>query len=206
MKQWRTTMAKECATIRKRMHAALDGELDAEARARFDEHLAACPACRRDYAVLARAVAAFEAAPRLEPSPTFAAEVIRRARMAKARQVRGRRAFARVMVGASAAAAAAAAVAWVRLFQPALGAAAAGAFNGAVSATVDYWKVARALAAPAHAVGTVASALGSAVSDLAWEGLRSLSPVYAGAFVAVALFYLVWRAGVRTAAPLMRTI
>lgn len=199
-------MAKECATIRKRMHAALDDELDAEARARFDAHLAACPACRREYAALARAVAAFEAAPRPEPSPTFAAEVMRRARMAKARQARGRRSFARVMVGASAAAATAAAVAWVRLFQPALGAAAAGVFEGAVSAAVDYWKVARALAAPAYAVEKLASVLGLAFSDLAWAGLKSSLPLYAAAFVAVALFYLVWRVGSRAAAPLMRTI
>jgi anti-sigma factor RsiW len=199
-------MAKECATIRKRMHAALDDELDAEARARFDEHLAACPACRREYGALTRAVAAFEAAPRLEPSPTFAAEVMRRARMAKARQARSRRSFARIMVGASVAAAATAAVAWVRVFQPALGAAAAGVFNGAISAAIDYWKVARALAAPAYAVEKLASVLGLVVSDLVWAGLKSSLPLYAGAFVVVALFYLAWRVGSRAAAPMMRAI
>ncbi len=199
-------MTKECATIRKWMHAALDDELDEKARARFDEHLAACAACRREYAARVRAVAVLEAAPRLEPSPTFAAEVMRRARVAKARQARDRRAFKGFLVGASAAAAAAAAVAWVRLFQPALGAAATGAFTGAVSAAVDYWKVARALAVPADVIGKLASALGSAGSYFAWEGLKSSAPLYAGAFVAVALFYLVWRAGSRAAAPLVRII
>ncbi|HUV87516.1 MAG TPA: zf-HC2 domain-containing protein [bacterium] len=199
-------MAEKCSEIKALMNAALDDELDPEARVRFDEHLAACPACRREYEVLTRAVAAFEAAPRLEPSPTFAADVVRRARLAKGREARGRRAFARVTIAASAAAAAVAAGAWAWLFKPALGAAAAGAFNGLVTAVVDYWKVARALAVPAHVMGKLVSALGSAGSQLAWEGLKSSSAVYAGAFVAVALFYLVWRAGSRAAAPLVRVI
>ena len=199
-------MARECEKTRETMHRALDGELGPEESARLDEHLAACPACRREYDALTRAVAAFEAAPRLEPSPDFAASVMNRARLAKARQARVRRAFARVTIAASAAAAAVAAGAWAWLFKPALGAAAAGAFNGAVSAVVDYWKVGRALAVPADVVGKLASALASAGSHLAWEGLKSSSPVYAGALVAVALFYLVWRAGSRAAAPLVRVI
>ena len=199
-------MAEKCPKIKGLMHAALDDELDVTELIRFDEHLAACPACRREYEGLARALAAFEAAPRLEPSRDFAASVMNRARLAKARQARIRRAFARVTIAASAAAAAAAAGAWAWLFKPALGAAAAGAFNGAVSAVVDYWKVGRALAVPADVVGKLASALASAGSHLAWEGLKSSSPVYAGALVAVALFYLVWRAGSRAAAPLVRIV
>jgi anti-sigma factor RsiW len=199
-------MSGKCPKIKGLMHAALDGELGERDRSRFDEHLAACPRCRREYEVLAAAVAAFEAAPRLEPSPDFAASVMSRARLAKARQPRVRRTFARVTVAASATAAAAAAGAWAWLFKPALGAAAAGAFNGLVTAVVDYWKVARALAVPADVVGKLASALGSAGSHLAWEGLKSSSPVYAGAFVAVALFYLVWRFGSRAAAPLLRIV
>jgi anti-sigma factor RsiW len=199
-------MSYKCTEIRELSHAALDGELDAAARARFEGHLEACPACRREYDALTRAVAAFEAAPRLEPSPTFVADVMRRARSAEAARARGRRAFTRVIVGASAAAAVAAAGAWLWLFQPALGAAAAGAFNGAVSAVIDYWKVTRALAVPAHVFEKLALALGSAGAQLTWNALKSSSPVYLGAFVAVALFYLVWRAGVRAAAPLVRTI
>ena len=197
------------------MHAALDDELDVTELIRFDEHLAACPACRREYEGLARAVAAGEAAPRLEPSRDIAAlgattsdaeRIAALNGLAKARQARIRRAFARVTIAASAAAAAAAAGAWAWLFKPALGAAAAGAFNGLVTAGVDYWKAARALAVPADVVGKLASALASAGSHLAWEGLKSSSPVYAGALVAVALFYLVWRAGSRAAAPLVRIV
>ncbi len=199
-------MASECEKIRETIHRALDGELGPKERARFDEHLAACPRCRREYEALTRAVAAFAAAPRLEPSPDFAASVMHRARLAKARQARVRRAFARGTIAASAAAAAAAAGAWAWLFKPAFGAAAAGAFNGLVTAVVDYWKVARALAVPADVIGKLASTLGSVGSHLAWEGLKSSSPVYAGAFVAVALFYLVWRIGSRAAAPLVRVI
>jgi anti-sigma factor RsiW len=199
-------MSGKCPKIEALMHAALDGELGERERARFDEHLAACPACRREYEALTRAVAAFEAAPRLEPSPDFAASVMNRARLAKARQARVRRTFARVTVAASAAAAAVAAGAWAWLFKPALGAAAVGSFNGLVTAVVDYWKVARALAVPADVIGKLASALASAGSHLAWEGLKSSSPVYAGAFVAVALFYLVWRVGSRAVAPLVRTV
>lgn len=199
-------MAEKCPKIKGLIHAALDGELDAEARVRFDEHLAACPRCRREYEALTRAVAAFEAAPRLEPSPNFAASVMNRARLAKARQARVRGAFARVTIAASAAAAAVGAGAWAWVFKPALGAAAVGAFNGAVSAGVDYWKVARALAAPAAVAGELTSALGTVASYLAREAIQSASPVYLGAFVAVALFYLVWRSGSRAAAPLVRVI
>lgn len=199
-------MANECEICKEEMHRALDGELGSEERARLEEHLAACPTCRREYEAVTGAVAAFEAAPRLEPSPAFAADVMRRVRLAKARRARARHAFAPVMIAASAAAAAATAGAWAWLFKPALGATAVGAFSGLVTAVIDYWKVARALAVPADVIGKLASALGLAGSHLAREAIQAASPVYLGAFVAVALFYLVWRIGSRAAAPLVRAI
>lgn len=199
-------MANECKKYREEMHRALDGELDSEERSGFEAHLAACPACRRDYGALKRAVAAFEAAPRLEPSPTFVADVVRLARLAETRQARSRRKAARVTIAASAAGAAVAAGAWAWLFKPALGTTAVGAFGAVVTAAVDNWKAARALAVPADVIGKLASALGSAGSQLARDAIQAASPVYLGAFVAIALFYLVWRAGSRVAAPLVRAV
>lgn len=196
-------MANECKRCKEEMHRALDAELGPEDRARFEEHLAACPTCRREYRALVRAVAAFEAAPRLEPSPTFASGVMRRVREVKARRARTRRVWPWVGGGATAAAAAAA---WAWLFKPALGTTAVGAFDAVVTALVDNWKAARALAVPADVIGKLAAALGSAGSQLARETIQAASPVYLGAFVAIALFYLVWRAGSRVAAPLVRAV
>jgi anti-sigma factor RsiW len=194
-------MASECTKVEGLMQAALDDELDAKGRARFDAHIKACASCRRKYEALARAVAVFAAAPRLEPSPTFVADVVRRARLAKAGEARRRRAFTWVTAAAAAAAAAGAFAFWGRFFGPALGSAAASFVKGLAVTAADGWKVAKALAVPGEVFGKIVSVLGGAGSHLAWEGLKSASPVYFAAFVAVGLFYLVWRAGSKAAAP-----
>jgi anti-sigma factor RsiW len=188
------------------MHRALDGELGPGERARLEGHLAACPACRRAYEALRRAMAAFEAAPRLEPSPTFAAGVMRRVRRAKARQASARRFFAWATAGATVALAAASVVFWGRVFRPALGVTAFSWLADVVRVVADGWTFVRAFAAPASAAGKVVSALGTAASHLAREAIQSASPAYLGAFVAIGLFYLVWRAGSRAAAPLVRGV
>jgi len=199
-------MANECEICREEMHRALDGELGPEERARFEEHLAACPACRRDYEALTRAVAAFEAAPRLEPSAAFAAGVMRRVRLAEARRARARRFFAWATAGATAAVAAGSIAFWGRVFRSALGATTFSWLTDVVRVVANGWTVVRAFAAPAAVLGKVASALGTAASHLGREAIQAASPVYLGALVAVALFYLVWRAGSRVAAPLVRAI
>ena len=197
-------MANECEKIRETIHRALDGELGPKERVRLDAHIETCPACRREYEALTRAVAAFEAAPRLEPSPTFAADVMRRVRLAKARQARTRRFVSWAMAGATAAVAAGTVAFWGRVFRPALGATAGSLAGDILRTALDGWKVVRAFATPAAVAGKVASALGTVASHLAREAIQSASPVYLGAFVAIALFYLVWRAGSRAAAPLVR--
>jgi anti-sigma factor RsiW len=194
-------MAHECRTAREMMHEALDGELTAPARRRFERHLAACPACRRAYDALAGAVAALEAAPRLEPSPVFAAGVMRRVRLARARQAAARRLLSWATAGAAAAVAAGTAAFWGRVFGPALGAAASSWAADAVRVAADGWRLIRALGAPASAGAKVASALGTAGLHVAREAVQAASPAYLGAFVAVTLFYLIWRLGSRAAAP-----
>ena len=199
-------MANECEKTRETMHRALDGELGPEERARFDKHLVACPACRRAYEALTRAVAAFEAAPRLEPSPTFAADVMRRVRLAKARQARTRRFVSWAMAGATAAVAAGTVAFWGRVFRPALGATTFSWLTDVVRVVANGWTVVRAFATPAAVAGKLASALGTVASYLAREAIQAASPVYLGGFVAVAVFYLAWRLGRRPAAPLVRVI
>jgi len=183
------------------MQTALDGELDAKGRARFDAHIKACPSCRRKYEALARAVAVFAAAPRLEPSPAFVADVMRRARRAKEIEARRRRAFTWITAAAAAAVGAGVVALWAGFLRPALGSTAASLASGLVTTAADVWEMAKALAAPGEVLGKIASVLGSAGSHLAWEGFKYISPVYFAAFVAIALFYLVWRAWSRAAAP-----
>jgi anti-sigma factor RsiW len=199
-------MANGCNKYREEMHRVLDGELDSEERSGLDEHLAACPACRRDYEALKRAVAAFEAAPRLEPSPAFAAGVMRRVRAAEARQARARRFFSWATAGATAAVATGSIVFWGRVFRPAPGATAFSWVADIVRLFTDGWTLVRAFTGPAAVLGKVASALGTAASYLFRDAIQAAAPVYLGAFVAVALFYLMWRVGSRAAAPLVRAI
>jgi len=199
-------MANECDISREMMHGALDGDLEAGERERFDAHLAACPACRRRYETLARAVAAFEASPRVEPSAAFTAGVMRRVREAKARQARKRRVFSWATAGATAALAAASVVFWGRVFRPALGATSASWLADAARLAGDGWTLVRALATPVAALSKVASVIGTVGSHFVRGAIESASPVYLGAFVAIALFYLMWRFGSRAAAPLVRAI
>ncbi len=196
-------MASECSKVKGLIREALDDELDAKGRARFDAHIKACPSCRRKYDALARAVAVFAAAPRLEPSPTFVADVMRRARLAKAREGRRGRVLSWVTAAAAAGAAAGAVVFWGDFLRPAVGSAAASLAKGLVVTAVHGWKVAKAFAVPTDAVGKVASTLGLTGSHLVWEGVRASLPVYFAAFVAIALFYLMWRAWLKAAAPRM---
>lgn len=199
-------MAKECKKYKEDMHRALDGELGPEGRARFEEHLAACPACRREYRALTRAVAAFEAAPRLEPSPTFAAGVMRRVRAVKLRQARTRQVWSWVGGAATAAAAAGNVVFWGRVFRPALGATASSWVADVVRVFTDGWTLLRAFAVPTAVLAKVASVFGTVASYLVADAVQAVSPFYLGAVVAIGLFYLVWRVGSRAAAPLMRAI
>ena len=196
-------MASECSKVEGLMQTALDDELDTKGRARFDAHIKTCPSCRRKYEALARAVAVFAAAPRLEPSPTFVADVMRRARRAKELEARRRRAFSWVTAAAAAAVGAGAVAFWGGFLRPALGSGAAPLASGLVTTAADVWEVAKALAAPGEVFGKIASVLGSAGSHLAWQCFKSASPVYFGAFVAIALFYLLWRAWSRAATPRM---
>ncbi len=196
-------MASECLKVEGLMQTALDDELDAKSRARFDAHIKACASCRRRYEALARAVAVFAAVPRLEPSPTFVADVMRRARLAKAREAGRRLAFTWVTAAAAAAVAAGALALWGGFFGPFLGSAATSLAKGLAVTAANGWKIAKALAVPGEVFGKIASILGGAGSHLAWEGFKSASPVYFAAFVAIALFYIVWRAGFKAAAPRM---
>jgi hypothetical protein len=151
-------MASECTKVEGLMQTALDGELDAKGRARFDAHIKACPSCRRKYEALARAVAVFAAAPRLEPSPAFVADVMRRARRAKEIEARRRRAFTWITAAAAAAVGAGVVALWAGFLRPALGSTAASLASGLVTTAADVWEMAKALAAPGEVLGKIASA------------------------------------------------
>lgn len=183
------------------MAEALDGALAPEARAAFDAHLASCAACRRQYEALDAAVSLFEAVPAPEPSPAFVAEVVGRARRARARETALRRAYSWVTASATAAVAAGAVVFGQRVFGPQLASALKGLASPVTAALVDVWRVWQAFAIPAKAAGKVASVLAAVGSHWAAEGLLASAPAYAGAFVAIAAFYLIWRMRRLRAAP-----
>ncbi len=199
-------MAADCSKIKILMHEAIDDDLDVKERYYFNRHLAVCARCRREYEVLAGAVGALAAAPRLEPSPTFVADVMRRGRLAKARQGRRRLALSWVAAAAAAAAGAGAVAFWGVFLKGAVSLAFGRVAGDLATTAAGSWKVAKALGFQADALGKVFSALGRAGSALAWEGVRASSPIYLGAFVAIGLFYLAWRAGSRAAAPLVQVI
>lgn len=187
--------------IKELMAEALDGALAPEAQAAFDGHLASCPDCRRRYETLGAAVSLFEAVPAPEPSPTFVAEVMGRVRRARAREAALRRAYSWVIASATAAVAAGAVVFGPRVLWPRFASRLAGLASPVTDALVDVWRVWRAFAVPAKAAGKVTSTLAAVGSHWAAEGLLASAPAYAGAFVAIAAFYLIWRMGRLRAAP-----
>jgi hypothetical protein len=61
----------ECQICRDRMIEAYYGELAEEARAAFERHLAACPACGREYAALREILGLMDKRERPDPGPDF---------------------------------------------------------------------------------------------------------------------------------------
>jgi hypothetical protein len=61
----------ECQICRDRMIEAYYGELAEEARAAFERHLAACPACGREYAALRKTLGLMDRRERPDPGPDF---------------------------------------------------------------------------------------------------------------------------------------
>jgi anti-sigma factor RsiW len=67
-----------CHDIQSLISARLDGELDPGRERTLQQHLDACPACRRLAGALAAADAALDALPEPEPAPGFAGRVMDR--------------------------------------------------------------------------------------------------------------------------------
>jgi predicted anti-sigma-YlaC factor YlaD len=199
-------MKAECLKFKEMLPDALDGELTPAGRKEFDRHLAACPSCRREFEAAERALAVFAALPRTEPSPAFVTGVMVKARRARARAARTGRVLSWTTVGATAALSGAFVAGWARYFKPALLSRVSGAVGDAAGAVIDVWQSLRALAAPAAAVGKLAAALTSVGSSFLEEALRASAPVYCGAFVAVAVFYAIWRIGSRAPAAGLSTV
>lgn len=61
----------ECQTCRDRMIEAFYGELDPARRAAFERHLAACPACVGEFAVLRQTLELMDKRERPDPGPDF---------------------------------------------------------------------------------------------------------------------------------------
>ena len=80
------------------LSALLDGELDPDATAEVEAHVAGCPACRHDLADVAGVRDALRDAPRLAAPPTFARDLVRARHRASRRGVAVALAAASVVV------------------------------------------------------------------------------------------------------------
>jgi hypothetical protein len=71
--------------LRERLSAYLEGDLDADERARIERHLSGCPDCRREYRELRHTVDLLHALPAPDPPPDLADRVIARLRAGEGR-------------------------------------------------------------------------------------------------------------------------
>lgn len=70
----------KCTRVRKELSAYIDGELSPRARTSIEEHLTRCPECSRRKAELVFVVESVRRAGTIEPSASFCADTVRRAR------------------------------------------------------------------------------------------------------------------------------
>jgi predicted anti-sigma-YlaC factor YlaD len=182
-------MTTDCHSIRAMMQAALDHELEGEAAAAFDDHLASCPGCASKLESLKLSLAVLAAMPVPKPGPSFAARVAAQAKAAgKAREKRNR-AFMWAMAASVLIASAAVLGAWSGLGRPLLW--------DAVAA------VPRALTGLGHglaAAGSLLQALsrpmlplGSAAVTVSWHGLMAFFPGYMLALASIVFLALLTR-------------
>ncbi len=72
----------KCERVRRALSAYLDGEVPSSARTGIEEHLARCPECERRKQELSLVVESLGRLGRLEPSPSFHSQTMRRIRTA----------------------------------------------------------------------------------------------------------------------------
>lgn len=72
----------KCERVRRALSAYLDGEVSTSARTGIEEHLARCPKCERRKQELSLVVESLGRLRRIEPSPSFHSQTMRRIRAA----------------------------------------------------------------------------------------------------------------------------
>jgi len=167
------------------MQAALDGELDREERARLDGHLSACNACAMEFSSYELSAALLTAMPAPLPGPSFAAEAVRKARLAKQLQARKHRTFTWSMTAVLAAVSAVALGAWAGVLQPILW--------GIVAGIPRFLSGLLTMLGTLVAPGRVFLALGRAAAALSWEGIIEVFPIYMIALVTIILMAFLTR-------------
>jgi len=182
-------MTTDCHSAGAMMQAALDRELEGEAAAAFDDHLASCETCRAKFESLKLSLAVFGAVPVPRPGPSFAARVVAPARLARQARESRNRALMWAMAAAIFIASAAVLGAWSGLIQP--------LFWDALAA------VPRALTGLGHglaAAGSLLQALGrpllplgGAAVTVSWHGLMAFFPGYMLALASIVFLALLTR-------------
>jgi predicted anti-sigma-YlaC factor YlaD len=182
-------MTTDCHSIRAMMQAALDRELEGEAAAAFDDHLASCETCRSRFESLKLSLAVLVAAPAPKPGPSFAARVAAQARLARQAREKRNRALMWAMAAAVTIASAAALGAWAEIGRPLLWSALAavpGAFSGLGHGLAAAGSLLHSLAGPLLP-------LGSAAVTVSWHELVAFFPGYVLALASIAALALLTR-------------
>ena len=181
-------MANECNKFRDMMQAAIDRELGGEDRAHLDDHLASCAACASEFQALELSLALFEAIPAPQPGPTFAADTVRKARLAKQAHTRRNRLWAWGMAAALLIASLAV-IGTTEIFSPLLPALVTG-IPRAVSGSIA---LIGGLGSAFNAMASTLMPLGEAAAAQSWRGLLALFPTYVMALSTMILLTLVTR-------------
>ena len=182
-------MANGCKKFRDMMQAALDRELEGEDRACLDDHIASCAACSSQFQAFELSLALFEAIPAPQPGPTFAADAVRKARLAKQAHARRNRLWAWGMAAALLIASLAVIGTWTEFFSPLLPALVTG-IPRAVSGSIA---LIGGLASAFNAMASTLMPLGEAAAAQSWKGLLALFPAYVMAFSTMILLTLATR-------------
>ena len=182
-------MTNDCHSIRAMMQAALDRELEDEAAAAFNDHLASCKSCASRFESLRLSLAVLAAMPVPKPDPSFAARVTAQARRAKKAREKRQRAFMWAMAAAVLVASAAVLGAWSGLGRPLL-------WDALAAVPRALTGLGHGLAAAGsllHSLGRPLLPLGSAAVTLSWHGLVALLPGYMLALASIVFLALLTR-------------
>jgi len=182
-------MTTDCHRISAMMQAALDRELEGEARAALDDHLASCKTCRSKFESLKLSLAVLGAMPVPKPGSSFAARVVTQARLARQAREKRNRALMWAMAAAVTIASAAALGTWAELVQPLL-------WDALAAVPKAFTGLGHGLAAVGsllHSLGRPLLPLGSAAVTVSRHGLMALFQGYMLALASIVFLALLTR-------------